>query len=428
MKTKKVIAITLACAMVLSGTENLFTSKNAMAASDYNLNNPTTDSNGVSTWDCIYFGNYWQDDTNGDGTADRNDEKKPIKWRVLSVNGDDAFILADKNLDAKAYNEIWTEITWENSTIRSWLNGYGASSNESEKDFTDDNFFNNAFSASEQNAIRTTNVVNEDNPNWGTKGGNDTEDKVYLLSISEASNAAYGFNSKFDTESETRKAKNTAYTASKSRMNSAGSTDFWWLRTPGGSSWNASSVADDGCGNYHWDSVDSTHDAVRPAMHINLSSSNLWSCAGTVSSDDSSQPTGTPTKTPSKAVKVKKGTVIKDKKTKASYKVLSVKTGALTVEYLKPTNKNIKSVSMKTYITYGGKKYKIVKIAVKAFMNCKKLIKVTVGKNVRTIGKKAFANCKALKTVQIPKGLKKSKIPKNEFTGCRKKPKIKVFK
>ena len=101
-------------------------------------------------------------------------------------------------------------------------------------------------------------------------------------------------------------------------MNSAGSTDFWWLRTPGGSSWNASSVADDGCGNYDWDSVDSTHDAVRPAMHINLSSSNLWSCAGTVSSDDISQPIGTPTKTPSKAVKVKKGTVIKDKKTKAS--------------------------------------------------------------------------------------------------------------
>lgn len=44
------------------------------------------------------------------------------------------------------------------------------------------------------------------------------------------------------------------------------------------------------------------------------------------------QPTAAPTKTPSKAVKVKKGTVIKDKKTKASYKVLSVKAGALTKE------------------------------------------------------------------------------------------------
>ena len=61
-------------------------------------------------------------------------------------------------------------------------------------------------------------------------------------------------------------------------------------------------------------------------------------------------------------------------------------------------------------------------------MNCKKLTKVTVGKNVKTIGKKAFANCKVLKTVHIPKGLKKSKIPKNAFAWCRKKPKIKVVK
>ena len=68
---KKAIAITLACAMVLSGTGNQFTTKKAKAASGYKLNNPTTNSNGVSTWDCIYFGNYWQDDTNGDGTADK---------------------------------------------------------------------------------------------------------------------------------------------------------------------------------------------------------------------------------------------------------------------------------------------------------------------------------------------------------------------
>ena len=108
--------------------------------------------------------------------------------------------------------------------------------------------------------------------------------------------------------------------------------------------------------------------------------------------------------------------------------MLSVKAGAMTVEYLKPASKKIKSVSIKTYITYKGKKYKIVKIADKAFMNCKKLKKVTVGKNVKTIGRKAFANCKALKTVQIPKGFKKSKIPKNVFAGCKKKPRIKVVK
>ncbi|MCI9537872.1 MAG: hypothetical protein HFG35_06230, partial [Eubacterium sp.] len=62
------------------------------------LKNPTTE-NGITTWDCIWFGNYWQEDINGDGKADKNDEKTPIKWRVLSVEGDDVFLLADKNLD-----------------------------------------------------------------------------------------------------------------------------------------------------------------------------------------------------------------------------------------------------------------------------------------------------------------------------------------
>ena len=51
------------------------------------LDNPRTDSDGTVTWDCVYFGNYWQEDTDGNGTADQEDEKQPIKWRVLSVDG-----------------------------------------------------------------------------------------------------------------------------------------------------------------------------------------------------------------------------------------------------------------------------------------------------------------------------------------------------
>ena len=41
----------------------------AESISSYGLSNPTI-SNDVTTWDCIYFGNYWQNDTNGDGKAD----------------------------------------------------------------------------------------------------------------------------------------------------------------------------------------------------------------------------------------------------------------------------------------------------------------------------------------------------------------------
>lgn len=285
---KSLVAIVLSCSIILSVADNI--PKTAKASSTYKLNNPTMDSDGVSTWDCVWFGNYWQNDTNGDGVADKNDEKQPIKWRVLSVNGDDAFVLADQNLDAKQYNETNTDITWENCTMRSWLNGYGASANKNEKDFTDDNFINNAFSAAEQEAIQTTSVVNEDNPYYETDGGNNTEDKVYLLAISEASNALYGFNSKYNTNSKTRETKNTEYTKKSDAYtytidSSYSGNGYWWLRTPGGACCSASSVCYDGHGYSDYFIVNDTGVAVRPAFHINLSSSNLWSYAGTVCSD-----------------------------------------------------------------------------------------------------------------------------------------------
>ena len=134
-RIKKLLVSVLVCSMAFGNISYIPTMAKENVQ-NYGLNNPTTDSSGVSTWDCIYFGNYWQNDTNGDGVADENDAKQPIKWRVLSVNGDDAFIIADQNLDAKAYNETYTEVTWENSTIRSWLNGYGASVNKDKKSFT----------------------------------------------------------------------------------------------------------------------------------------------------------------------------------------------------------------------------------------------------------------------------------------------------
>ena len=48
-----------------------------------------------------------------------------------------------------------------------------------------------------------------------------------------------------------------------------------------------------------------------------------------------------------------------------------------------------------------GKTYSVVSIHAKAFSGLKKVKKITIGKNVKTIEKMAFYNCKKLKTVQI---------------------------
>ena len=56
--------------------------------------------------------------------------KDPVKWRVLfnNVSGQ-LFLLSDQNLDVKRYHDDFEEVTWEKSTVRSWLNGYGSSEN-----------------------------------------------------------------------------------------------------------------------------------------------------------------------------------------------------------------------------------------------------------------------------------------------------------
>ena len=290
-QTKKRIALLLAFALI-AGLLPLNT-PTVSKADGYGVSNPRI-TEGITTWDCIYFGNYWQEDTNGDGTADKNDAKTPIKWRVLSVDGDDAFLLADKNLDCQKYNDTYKNVTWETCTMRSWLNGYGASNNVCGTDYSSGNFLDYAFTAGEQSAIKTTTVVNEDNPNWGTEGGNNTSDQVYLLSIGEVRNPDYGFNT-FAGITETKESVNTAYAKTQGAWTSS-STEYagngaWWLRSPGNVSGLASYVDDHGDVNTYGSNVHYISNAARPALHLNLKASSdaistsSWSYAGTVTSD-----------------------------------------------------------------------------------------------------------------------------------------------
>lgn len=107
---------------------------------------------------------------------------EPIKWRILNKKNSEALILADVALDDQKYNTDYTDVTWETSSMRSWLNGYSASSNQPETDYSRKNFLNSAFTFAQRNAIKTTSIVNKNNINYGTTGGNTTFDKVFLLS------------------------------------------------------------------------------------------------------------------------------------------------------------------------------------------------------------------------------------------------------
>ena len=92
----------------------------------------SADNIGGKQADNIYFGTYYQ---SNDST------KEPVKWRVLSNANRQLFLLSDQNLDVFQYHTEQEDVTWETSTMRSWLNGY---------DYTSDNFLGSAFSTNEQ--------------------------------------------------------------------------------------------------------------------------------------------------------------------------------------------------------------------------------------------------------------------------------------
>ena len=246
------------------------------------VHNPRLNADGSVTYSTVYFGNYWQNDTDGDGFSyEGSDNKEPIQWRVLSVNGDDLYLLSDKLIECAPYNMYEEDVTWEICSMRSWLNGYGTSSNIDGLDFTTYNFIDYAFNSTEKNAIKTTHLVNEDNSIWKTEGGNDTNDKLFLLSEADIKNTAYGFSSNYGKD-PIRKAKSTLYTD----CNRADGWDgervcWWWLRSPGANAGIALIVDDDGCCHDNYENeLSGFFYTVRPALHLS-SSSKLY----TVGSD-----------------------------------------------------------------------------------------------------------------------------------------------
>jgi len=126
----------------------------------------------------VTFGAYEQDNNRANG-------KEPIEWIVLDQKEGKALLLSRYVLDCKKYNETWKAVTWETCTLRSWLN---------------DDFLNNAFSVTEQQRILTTTVDNsreQGNEAWYTDGGNNTEDKIFLLSYSEVNQYLYAEESRW---------------------------------------------------------------------------------------------------------------------------------------------------------------------------------------------------------------------------------------
>ncbi len=188
-------------------------------------------------WDNGYvvFGRYEQD-------GDRANGPEPIEWEVLERRSGRLLLISRYILDAMPYDGEGSEYTWKNCSLRRWLNN---------------GFYDTAFDPAEQALIPSVTLSNPDNRYFGTDGGGDTVDKVFVLSVAEIERL-YDFNSWYDDRQygfcqelmtpATQWAKDQGvgtYTITendfKGYLSEKGysrncigmETGWWWLRSPG---------------------------------------------------------------------------------------------------------------------------------------------------------------------------------------------------
>ena len=94
-----------------------------------------------------------------------------------------------------------------------------------------------------------------------------------------------------------------------------------------------------------------------------------------------------------------------------------------------PESKTSTKLTIPATIKVEGESVPVTAIAPNAFKGMKKLKTVTIGKNIRKIGKNAFRDCKKLKTIKIKTSkLTSAKVGANAFKGIYSIASIKVPK
>ena len=141
----------------------------------------------------VTFGSYEQD-------GDFSNGKEPLEWDVIGQDGNRYLLITHYVIDGKKFDDSssddtlqaneaksGSQVTWEKSSVRSWLNG----------DFLAETFSDEDRAAIRQVNNRTTDFLDFDTGYLGfaasdsdrgkadSIGGNDTKDSVFLLSYEE---------------------------------------------------------------------------------------------------------------------------------------------------------------------------------------------------------------------------------------------------
>jgi len=175
-----------------------------------------------------------------------------FSWLVLDKQGGRLLVLCEKVIEQRPYNTKFIDVTWETSSLRQYLNG---------------EFFDR-FSAEEKARISETRIPNNNNPWFNTKGGNNTSDKVFLLSLGEVVKY-FGDSGQLANQPPDARRIKDEYNTARVATGLDGAGAWWWLRSPGFYGLNGAYVNNGGWIYLDGNNVNLYGGGVRPAMWLN---------------------------------------------------------------------------------------------------------------------------------------------------------------
>ena len=171
-----------------------------------------------------------------------------IEWIVLTVDNGRALVISRYALDSKPFHQQFNPVTWKDCSLRKWLN---------------EDFYEKAFSEAQQSRIRLTTTLADKNPEYPTPVGEDTTDRIWLLSLSEVD--------RYLTDTPYAPCLVTPYgIQNQAYIATAKGECWWWCRTPGSDEIFAAGVNPLGVISTRGNNVNYVHGAVRPAMWIDI--------------------------------------------------------------------------------------------------------------------------------------------------------------
>ena len=159
---------------------------------------PTINFAKAECGDKVVFGKYEQDNNLENG-------KEELTWIVAKIDNGKMLLVSEKIIDRMPFNDEYVPISWEESTIRKWLNY---------------NFVSSSFTAYEQNSIIKSEVDNSES--CDDVKNTTTIDKVFLLNDDEY----------WDVRDYIRVSSYNIVTDYASEKDRSGDETDWWLRTP----------------------------------------------------------------------------------------------------------------------------------------------------------------------------------------------------